>query len=410
MGFQFGRFRAPWWALAVAVSVVTMVLGGTVVIVATPAGCRAAQNLGLHTSSNNCGDKGATGGFVVPTPTLLPIPQTPFPTTQVTSPTLPPPPSPSPLAPYEYPTSSDLQPFAVPGSSPFPPGSAPTCRLPIDQGQPGSGGFIVFPAGSYVADPRSGVTLPSTAPSPAPNQYGGGFAGFGLSYDHLHDRWLPVPYSWVVPDATHYVYPGQQGVYVVNVADSTVSELGEGKQWIILSVTAQGVYGAVPQLAGLWFLPFSGSAQQITASGYWQAVGGGAAYGTSSSAVPQGVPNPILRLDLKTGASEPWFAVDQGNSSVVGFDLNGSPIITVSGGDNGSYLWVAPSVGHAIEIAILSGTYAYYYNQTFISPNWPPIADAHGIWIGGQATYVFTPNSKWYEAATFGGLLAGPCT
>src|SRR5216684_9202043 len=33
--------------------------------------------------------------------------------------------------------------------------------LPISQGQSGSGGFIVFPGGSYIPDPRSAVTVPA---------------------------------------------------------------------------------------------------------------------------------------------------------------------------------------------------------------------------------------------------------
>jgi hypothetical protein len=410
MGFQFGRIRAPWWALAVVVSVVTMALGAAVVVVATPAGCRTAQR--LHVNNGTCGGsalRSPVAGLGSPSQGTETPP--PLPTTVTASPTLPPSPSPSPLPPYEYPASSDLPPFANVGSTPLPADMALTCRLPISQGQSGSGGFIVFPGGSYVADPRSGVTLPSNAPSPAPNQYGGGFVGFGLSYDHTHDRWFPVPWNWVSPDATRYVYPGQQGIYVVNPADNSVTELGEGKTWFIVSVGLQGVYATgAQQIAGLWFLPFTGSAQQIATAGYWQAVGGGAAYGTMSSAVPQGVVNPIIRLDLKSGATVPWFTVDQGTSQVVGFDLNGSPIIAVyTSPDNGSYLWVVPAVGHAIEIAIMGGNFIGY-QQTFLSPNWPPIADGHGIWVGGQSTYLLTPNSVWYQASRFGGQLAGACT
>jgi hypothetical protein len=408
------RIKAPWWALAIAASLVTMTLAGTVVVLVTPAGCRAAHNIGLQVNAARCANtisSSGVAGLASPSPSsaayATPPSFSPRPTTTTTSPSAPPQPTPSPLPPYEYPTSSALPPNASVTSNPQPVDFVLSCRLPIYQGQPGSGGFIVFPAGSYVADPRSGVALPATAPSPAPNQYGGGFGGFGVSYDHAHDRWFPVPWTWAAPDGSRYVYPGAQGVYVVSAADNTVSELGEGKAWFILTVDAQGVYATVQQAAGLWFLPFTGAAaQQITPTGYWQAVGGGAAYGTASSATPPGLANPVIRFDLKTGASTVWFAVDQSTSQVIGFDRSGSPLISVNGG-GGQNLWLAPSVGGATVIAALSNPYQGY--QTSVNFSFPPIADGHGIWFGGQGIDLFTPSLAWYQASKLGGQLAGPC-
>ncbi len=391
----------------------TMALAGAVVFVATPAGCRAAHNVGIQMNGGKCAGTttpSPVARLVTPFPSPVYIPPPPQPTTFVPSPSQPPPPSPSPLPPYEYSASPAIPPYATVTSSPVPLDFVLTCRLPISQGQSGSGGFVVFPGGTYVADPRSGVALPSTAPSPAPNQYGGGFAGFGLSYDRFHDRWFPVPWQFASPDGSRYVYPGVQGIYVVNPADSTISELGEGKAWSILAVNTQGVYAAVQQLAGLWLLPFSGPAQQLSATGYWQAVGGGAAYGTGSSQTPQGITNPIIRLDLKTGASVVWFAVDQGQNQVVGFDHAGSPLITASG-PGGQYLWLAPAVGGATVVAVLYSQYQGYQNS--VSFFYPPIADVHGMWFGSnqgnQGIDIFTPGLAWYQASRFGGQLAGPC-
>ena len=254
-----------------------------------------------------------------------------------------------------------------------------------------------------MADPRSSVTLPAGLPSP-PGY--GGYQGFGLSYDRIHGRWFPVPSQWALPDGSRYVYPGQQGIYVVNPADNTFSQLGEGKAWIILALDPQGVYAAVQNTAGLWLLPFSGAARQITAAGYWQAVGGGAAYGTTTSAVPPGAANQIIRLDLKTAANVTWFMADGGQSQVVGFDRSGSPLIQVTSSRGGqSYLWLAPSVGGATLIAIMGAGFPGSFN-----PYWPPIADQQGVWFGGASTIsLFIPNTGLYAPVQIGGQLAGDC-
>src|ERR1700682_6213994 len=77
-------------------------------------------------------------------------------------------------------------------SGPYPPYYAPAsngspvttftidCRLPVYAGGPGSGGFIVFPGGSFIPDPASSVTVPATSPTPPP--VGGPGAGYGQGY------------------------------------------------------------------------------------------------------------------------------------------------------------------------------------------------------------------------------------
>jgi len=189
---------------------------------------------------------------------------------------------------------------------------------------------------------------------------------------------------------------------------------GAGKSWVALAVTAEGVYADVQASAGLWFLPFTGTARQIAATGYWQAVGGGAAYGTAASGVPPGESNPILRLDLNTLASVPWFEVAGGSSPLVlGFDSSGSPLMLVNTGGQfgGNTIWSVPSVGHATVLAFLSSYYNKY--QVAFNQNGAPVGDSHGIWFGTQqGTFLFTPNAPypwWYEASTVSGQVAGGC-
>jgi hypothetical protein len=161
-------------------------------------------------------------------------------------------------------------------------------------------------------------------------------------------------------------------------------------------------------------LPFSGSPQQITAGGYWTAIGGGAAYGTALPADRQGTPNPILRLDLKTGTSIQWFMMDDTSSTsitrLVGLDLSGVPIVLTSD----LYVvrvWLVPTLGGAKVIAAFSSSAALYLNGS-------PVADAHGIWFsanggaahpGAVAMLLWVPDGGWYQVAKIGGTLAGGC-
>ena len=410
--------RSPWPA-AVLVTVVALGTVGTILVVTTPAGCRLAQNAGLHLTGANCQNPRAAvftptpsptasaaptpGGTAIPTQGAFPSPL-PIPTA---NPNVPHDPS---LPPYQfdagrsaaypptYPAASDLaSSFGSTDSTTF------SCRLPIYAGGPGSGGFLVLPDRTFIADPRSGVTVPSPSPgsSPPPAQYGPQ-GWFGLTYDVAAGRWVPVPRSWVAPDGKRYAYPGNpDGIYVVDVAANTQTEIGEGRRWSVLDVEAEGVYATEQNLAGLWLLPFAGSPTQLTTLGYWTAIGGGAAYGTETSSVPNGVATVIDRFDLKTHARQHWFAVANAQTSVFGFDAAGHPIMMVRGvapGVNSNQLWLVKGLG-AVEVLT--------DNNNFSGP---PIGDSHGIWLMNyQATYLFVPGQGPYLVANVGGQLGGGC-
>jgi hypothetical protein len=281
--------------------------------------------------------------------------------------------------------------------------------LPIYAGPPGSGGFVVFPGGSFVADPRSGVALPSPGAS-LPSQYFTGVYQPGLAYDHVHDRWLPVQRSWVLADGSRYAWPGTSGIYVANASDGTVTKLGEGHPWGLLGLDSTGAYTVVPYEEGLWLLPFSGAPRQIAATGFWTVIGGDAAYGrTLSPDVVEGA-NPILRLDLKTGTSTQWFMLDDTSSfshtRLLGLDSTGIPIV-FTGSLYTSRIWLVPTLGGAKVIATFN-----------LSLNGSPVADAHGIWFsanggdmhpGTEALLLWVPDRGWYQMAKIGGNLAGGC-
>jgi hypothetical protein len=287
------------------------------------------------------------------------------------------------------------------------------CRLPVYVGPSGSGGFIVFPGGTFIGDTKSGVTLPSPSPgspSPAPG-YGQGFGG--LSYDRAYSRWLPVPYGLVSPDGSHYAHVSPDSVYVENVATGATIELGQGHQWVVIGVQNNGVYATITNQAGLWLLPYAGASQQITTTGYWAMAWSDAAYGGTTSAVPQGIANTISRLDLKTGAVSDWFTRGGAQSTVFGFDAHGSALIYVSyfvaGG--GTEMWI--TTGPKDRLPLFDSL------QLRISASGPSIADSHGVWFpaqvgsgysyGSQGILLYAPGSGLYWMSNAGTLLAGPC-
>jgi len=308
-------------------------------------------------------------------------------------------------SPGNPPGSDYYPPLANAASGPNFPGIALTCRLPVYANGPGSGGFIVFPGGSFVADPRSAVTAPSPATGSAtPPPYGGYVGWWGMTYDAKYSKWLPVPYAWVSPDGSRYAYPLNGDVYVETVAGGAQLDLGEGQRYGVLDVENDGVYVSAASQAGLWFLPFSGAAKQITASGFWQGVSHGAAYGTATSAVPQGAANTILKLDLASGAITSFFSQPTAQSTVTGFDLQGHPIIQVRYA-NGTAIFIATGPGTATVIAAM--TYGAYQQPPF--PEGTPIADAHGLWYSVGNGIVLFANNSWNPMSNIGGQLAGRC-
>ncbi len=414
----------------VVVSVVTLAVIGVVLVTMTPVGCGPANTMRIKSIANRCKAQ-PVAALRSPSPSPFALP-TPSPLTYT-----------PPASPPYYPPAS--QPYYPPASAPYNPGASPAyppfyppasgaggavippiqlnCTLPVYAGPPGSGGFITFPSGSFTPDPKSGVTLPSPSPGSSPQPVGGGPGGPGygygypgLSWDVAQKKWLPVPYTWVTPDGSKYAYLSSNSIYVQDVAGGGQVELGEGKTWQIIGVLADGVYAMNTTtnglVAGLWVLPFSSPAHQITTTGYWQAVTVGSAYGTATSAVPQGVSTTIIRLDLKTGAIDSnWFTRAGSNSYVSGFDGHGNPILNVNYfTGQGNEVWIATGSGTAQPIM---------GSQNGVFVNGTPIADSHGVWFsasiqnfgtgGGSGQVLYVPNSGVYVMTNIGGQLAGGC-
>jgi hypothetical protein len=199
------------------------------------------------------------------------------------------------------------------------------------------------------------------------------------------------------------------------VATGVSVELGLGHSWTIIGVQNDGVYATIVNQPGLWLLPYSGVARQVTATGYWQMASSAAAYGGTISAMPQGIANTIIRYDLKTGAVSDWFTRGGAQSTIYGFDSHGNALILVSYFANyaGSEMWITTSAQDRVPL--------FDSSQLRITASGSPIADSHGIWFpaytdyGGstQGILLVAPDSGIYWLfwmSNAGTQLAGTCT
>jgi hypothetical protein len=187
------------------------------------------------------------------------------------------------------------------------------CKLPLTESWT-SGGFLVFPDGTYTSDPLSHETTDEaiknlrTVLDPAlhgPQDYSMDQPVF----DARSSRWLPVPRTAVSPDGSRYaysqyLYPGNAPVSpppapigslirVVTIATGDDRVIYRGVPYDVVGWNPEGVYLRRPCTdayckGGMWLLdPAGGSLQQVAAplsqvSGVnrvpvWSALGGGAA-------------------------------------------------------------------------------------------------------------------------------------
>ena len=211
-----------------------------------------------------------------------------------------------------------------------------SCRLPIvwtatsGATTQARAGFLKFPEQTVTQDP-------------------GAPAG-SLFYDRAAARWLPVLREAVSDDGKRYAYttgnvisntPGT--VHVVDIASGADRTVYSGNTvYSVVSFAAEGIYltrqpgESLPR--GLWIEdPAGGSMRLINSSVVdpWVAagVGWGIDFDTSDpSPAPGGIENPfnrLLRIDLKTGATTPWFKWFGASISLDGVDYSGNPFVAV---------------------------------------------------------------------------------
>jgi len=162
---------------------------------------------------------------------------------------------------------------------------------------------------------------------------------------------------------------------------------------------------------GLWLIGPGLQRQVIKEGYYWDTVASGVAWGRPTDSYPgAGAVYSILRLDLKTGFSVPWF-IKAGALEVVGVDVHGNPILMVTpqtGPDSSDLeLWLV--TGREQGTRIFS-TPSFVHGQLVVSLVTPVIGDSHGIWFEAfPKLYLYNQQSGANEMAAARIGLVGGC-
>lgn len=319
--------------------------------------------------------------------------------------------------PVATPTASSVASTPSPSGGPSPFAGSPTCQLPVTwyAGTVYKAGFMALPSQALTED-RSAST-------------GSYF------YDRAFSKWLPATRDAVSPDGKRYAYSegnayqGTSGkLHVVDVASGKDRVIWSGSVVFgVVNFTNEGIYltGAAPEGAprGLWFIsPDGGTLRQINQDVIAPAIGGGFGWGVDYNAAdpnpsPGGIEGPrnrVVRVDLATGATTPWFYRPGSNIYLLDTDAAGHPIAAAQ----------LPTPGNAEGLQttelwmVLSATKATKLNSAPYteSPQSLSAVDKHGIWFAGyhasgSAVWLYASGSlRMVAAVSFGEFhVAGGC-
>ena len=338
------------------------------------------------------------------------------------------------------------------------------CRLPVVSWyQPGNpvqlpsfgvqAHYVSYPGGVISADPADAFTQGGDGfgwrSSATPVLRGTGPVGY---YDAAFDRFLPVPRSQVSPDGRRYAYMDftQGGLYlygqihVVDVATGGDRTLGlPAAQYLIFDFSADGIYftnGPYAQSAGLLLLnPDSGATRQVFPDGYVFAVADGEAWIAvnekdphPTSALPGGegnarppVLNVLLRRDVKSDQVTEWVRrpVTASQFQLLGVYSGAPAVLAYLAGDNDARwstsavpyeIWLVsrPDTPETVGAGIVSDLQSnawYRSGRVETSYSGLGISDAHGIWLGGSAIYLYRHGKGLTKVASFPGFPSNGC-
>jgi hypothetical protein len=291
-----------------------------------------------------------------------------------------------------------------------------TCRLPVSGIQPGSGGFVQMPAGTFNADPASDVPLRGQPDISRLRR--------GYTYDPVHGRWLPVPRDWVMPDFSSYVYVGteyphvsnQPALHVVMLPSGTDSLWPQGDQLygLPIALRPEGVYGA-PGPEIITMIDPAGAVATVDQghAGLFAVVTPTAIWAARWSTTKGGtyVLTDVQRIDPKTQAATTWFHLDGMTAVPIGVDGSGSPIIAAgtqlpNGQISASQVWIVPQASVVAQGRLV---YSDKYHPLVIQG--PPIVSAGAIWIETDQGLWVDDNttSSMHLVSSFSGYIAGGC-
>src|SRR6266850_2430815 len=220
----------------------------------------------------------------------------------------------------------------------------------------------------------------------------------------------PTARTQVSPDGRRYAYAGEKPnsyaggkLHVVDVSTGvdTIVYSG-GTAYSVVDFAAAGIYvtsAPAPDGAthGLWLQDPSGGQPKLISSEILDpAVGGAAAWGLHLNAADpspgrggvEGPLNEILRFDLGTGVSTPWFYRPGTRVGILGFDAAGHPFVRVYTEANLTEpveLWLVQSQSQAIRLFAGGGP----------TPTQLGAVDSHGVWFD---SFRISPNTVWLYA------------
>jgi hypothetical protein len=240
------------------------------------------------------------------------------------------------------------------------------------------GGFVHFPGGAFVRDPRADMVADDTRPSAGltrrlrttvqPYLFGTSNGMYGeITYDRPAERWLPVVRAQVSPDGLRYAYtellqlPGDVlggatsggRIHIADVRSGSdqvvysyrgrqpISVVSFEQDGVYISPGCEGVEVAVPGACApdsFTLLRLNATTGEVTKvsdrRGSWVIARGFAWMTTLEGGADQ--PNQLLRIDLTTGSEKTWdrepITLHQAGSccwtmTVVGTDGDGAPLV-----------------------------------------------------------------------------------
>jgi hypothetical protein len=301
------------------------------------------------------------------------------------------------------------------------------------------GAFVTFPAGDLSIDPSGAFTdIPAGRLKSVtqPYLYGG---EAGATYTRRFGRWLPAKIAAVSPDSSHYAYseftegPSRHSkIHVVEVNSGVDRVVYDKDFYMVREYSTDGLYlvnvGPTGEGAtGLWLLdPRSGSIREVAPTrlggpfGFYLVGRGGAWYGDVAPGdqppfLGIGPMDRVLRFDLKTGKSTPWFRRVGRQVEAIGFDGEGHLVVRVylpsgvdlpSGGSASASeeLWLVTAPGIATQIYFSSGASSPGFSSA-------PLSDSHGLWFGtSQGIFLYTLDRSFQMVSSVGGEIAGRCS
>jgi hypothetical protein len=250
-----------------------------------------------------------------------------------------------------------------------------------------------------------------------------------MTYDRAFQRWIPTAASLISPDGSSYAYaepasePGPvtpNRIHVVDVdtgSDRVVYDVGSRDYPV--SYAADGIYMVTSRweasTVGLRFLNLSsGAVRTIAATGEWDLISGGAAWGFTGEVTTLGaIISHVDRLDLATGQVTTWYNAPARVSVLVrGFDWAGHPILLWQNPDEPNVMRFSElvSAGVVRQLVRMDGTSDPYVVDFQ--------ADSYGLWIAGHhGVYLYSEQRLRHVFVTEGqpgdagsiAYIAGTC-